>query len=727
MVSTFLSYRLYTADMAKSVARTLSDAQVSREATYYRDNIGKIGSVDDFLKDQRLYAYAMKAHGLEDMTYAKAFMRKVLESDLSDADSFVRKLVDQRYVAFARAFNFTETGEVAASKVAAQDVGDEAETVGLYSESRVRQGAAVATEVEYYKSRIGTITSVDQLVSDQRMVSFALKSFGLDPDIASMTTIRKVLTSDLSDPASAANALNDVRYQNLASAFSFEADGSVAAGAKAQTSSKVSATIYLHYDATGNSQSPAAAAFKTDVFRDMMASVTSVDDLLNNEILRSYALTAAGIDPILVSDTTLRAVLTSDLDDPNSPANSLASYRTLATSFNFNAEGALDAGQSAQSTAQQDALADLYLANYDAAADTSEVSQTEYYKINIAAITTIDELLKDTRLFNYVLTAFDLDPSEESKSKIRQVLQSDSSNILSFANRLRDPRYTALAAAFNFGADGTAQGAIRAQLASPKAETITRYTASLGTAEADQARGVTESEYYSATIDTIKSADELIKDTRLVTYIKKAFGFDGQTITDQTLKQIFTSDVFDPKSFVNTAPNTKYRELAAAFNFATDGAARRVSAAGAQDQDDLVRTQDLYIRQTMEEQAGDQNEGVRLALYFQRKAATITSPYSILADKALLEVVMTALAMPDAVAQADVDMQAKMIEKRIDLEDFKDPAKVEKFLARFTALYDLENPQTNSVSVPSLLIGQQQGASFGVDLLTSIQSLRRRF
>ena len=96
MISTFLSYRMYTADIAKTVQRTLSDAQVAREHAYYNENIGKVKSVDDLLKDQRLYAYAMKAHGLEDMTYAKAFMRKVLESDLTKEDSFVRKLVDPR-------------------------------------------------------------------------------------------------------------------------------------------------------------------------------------------------------------------------------------------------------------------------------------------------------------------------------------------------------------------------------------------------------------------------------------------------------------------------------------------------------------------------------------------------------------------------------------------------------------------------------------------------------
>src|SRR5690606_25696850 len=104
MISTFLSYRFYTADLDKSVQRTLSNPQVQREQEYYRENIGKITSIDEFLNDRRIYNYAMKAYGLEDMAYAKAFMRKVLESDLNDQNSFVRKMVDPRYLAFAQAY-----------------------------------------------------------------------------------------------------------------------------------------------------------------------------------------------------------------------------------------------------------------------------------------------------------------------------------------------------------------------------------------------------------------------------------------------------------------------------------------------------------------------------------------------------------------------------------------------------------------------------------------------
>lgn len=725
MVSTFLSYKMYAADLAKSTARTLQNVQVSREAEYYRATIGSITSVDAFLEDQRLYAYAMKAHGLEDMTYAKAFMRKVLESDLSDDGSFVRKLVDQRYLAFAKAFNFTPAGGVEAGVVIAQDSSDEADTIGLYSEQRVLKGAAAATEVDYYKSRLASLTSVNDLVNDPRLFAVALTAHGLDPDIASTAAIREVLLSDLSDPSSAANRFNDARYVSLRSAFSFEADGSAPAG-QAQTDAQLTATLDLYFDRTGNGSSPASAAFRTDSYRSQMAGVTSVDDLVDNDLLRTYVLTAAGLDPLLVSPVTLRSVLTSDLADPESPANTLGdAYRTLAQAFNFNADGSLDAGEAAQSATQESALVDLYMQNYSVKAVSAEQTQTNYYKMAVASLTSVDDLMADNRLLTYVLSAFGLDPETEPKSRIRQVLTSNADDASSFARQLRDQRYVDLAKAFNFGADGAAQGAVRAQLDSAKTQTATRYGATLGPYDIDKTRGKEETQYYNTAIDQVGSVDDLLKDTRLRTYVTRAYGFASENLSDQTLRQIFTSDLFDPKSFVNKAENYRFREMAAAFNFEADGTVGRVPVGLAQDEGDVLATQDLYVRQTMEQQAGEQSEGVRLALYFQRKASSITSAFSILADKALLEVVLTGLGLPDSVAQSDVDKLAALIEKRIDLADFKDPAKVEKFIARFTALYDIDNPQTNQSSVVSLLLGQDDGSIFSESLLTSIQSVRR--
>ena len=93
-----------------------------------------------------------------------------------------------------------------------------------------------------------------------------------------------------------------------------------------------------------------------------------------------------------------------------------------------------------------------------------------------------------------------------------------------------------------------------------------------------------------------------------------------------------------------------------------------------------------------------QNEGVRLALYFERKAPGITTAYQILADKALTKVVQTALGISSLTSMADVDKQASMLTKLIDFEDFQNPDKLKTFLQRFSAMWEGENGQAMSTT-----------------------------
>ena len=723
MSSTYLTYKLYTQDISKSLVRTASRVEVAREEKYYQENIGKVTSVDDLLNDRRLFAYAMKAHGLEDMTYAKAFMRKVLESDLTDAKSFARKLVDSRYAIFANSFRFTKEGTVRSSLPYVQNEFQGDDTIGLYSEHRVKKGASAATEAQYYQSKLATLTSVDELVADDRLFAFALTAHGLDPKIASETTIRNVLTSDLSDPDSVANRLGDARYVKLANAFSFETDGSVASAA--QSGAQLNTTIFAYYDASGSSASPAAAAQRTQYYTSTVGSVASVDDLLNDDTLYTYALTAFGLNPNLQSKTTIRQVMVSDLSDPDSFANTLADtrYRTLAAAFNFATDGTVSGGDGAQSADQVDSTTELYLTNYDDAAVSAEAVATTFYRNRINLMTSVDALIDNSTLYNYVLEAYGFDPKTASKSSIRQALVSDVSNPTSFANLQSDPRYRELAAAFNFAPDGSVLQPREAQTETEEIATIQLYNTRVGTSASEEAQAVEENAYYHNTISRVRSLDDFLDDKRIVAYVLKAYGLEGERISNDVLRNVLTSDPFDKDSYVSKLSDSRYRDLAAAFNFTSDGDVGRAAAQQVQTRSSLLKTIDLHIRQTMESDAGDQNEGVRLALYFQRKAANVTSVFGILADKALFEVVRTALGLPVGMSQADIDVQGAMITKRLDLADLKDPEKVSKFLARFSALYDVANGTSSTASAASIILGGGSGIGTNVNLLASLQSV----
>jgi hypothetical protein len=132
----------------------------------------------------------------------------------------------------------------------------------------------------------------------------------------------------------------------------------------------------------------------------------------------------------------------------------------------------------------------------------------------------------------------------------------------------------------------------------------------------------------------------------------------------------------------------------------------------------------MYMRQTLEEDAGKTNEGVRLALYFQRKAPNITSWYDVLADTALASVVRTSLGLPDSFATADIDKQVQLFEQKLDISDFTDPEKLGKFLTRFTSMYEIDHPTSTAVSSVSVLFAQPTSVGISTDLMMAMQQLK---
>jgi hypothetical protein len=226
-----------------------------------------------------------------------------------------------------------------------------------------------------------------------------------------------------------------------------------------------------------------------------------------------------------------------------------------------------------------------------------------------------------------------------------------------------------------------------------------------------------ESEYYLAHIADIKSIDEFLADHRIYAYAMKAFGLEDMTYAKAFMRKVLTEGIDARDSFANGLSDPRYREFAATFNFARYATTATVF--------DRTRqgTVDKYVRQTLEEDSGQQNEGVRLALYFERKAPDITSAYGILGDAALLKVVQTALGLSPATSAMDIDRQAQMIDERLDIADFKEPEKLQLFLNRFTSLWELENPPQAPVT-PSLIIGQPIESGIGSSLLASLQNLK---
>jgi hypothetical protein len=688
MVSTYFSYSYIARNLKQSLARVEQQQDVAREAAYYKAHIGKVKSVDDFMKDYRLYHYATKAYGLEDMAYAKAFMKKVLESDLSDANSFVNKLVDKRYREFAAAFSFNGSATPVAQSENQTD-----EMIGLYTATRKSQVDALASDSNYYSAEIGNISSADQLLNNDRLRNYVYSAYGIDQGKWSRDTISQVLRSDPSDPSSYVNTTFASQLSGL------NAD-------LAQARSDVTAANSRIADYTAQLSQPGANVTQLNV-----------QILVEKYHLESYA---------------------SSISSLSDQIGTINGFVDLAGAFEFSSDGSLPSGVSAQSAANvtitkqrfDDSKSDVY----SAASPLNEAFAIRQFRTAILKINSVQAFVSTPGVYDFALGAVGLDPANVSPATVTAVLESDLNDPNSYVYTLKDNRYLELARAFNFDAKGNLTTPLVAQGSAEVLQIAKDYvvaavkSASTATPQqqaAVRAQATKDASEYQQAITGIDSVSDLLANRPMVDFILLAKGLDPRKVSTEFLKKIFSSDLNNPKSFANTENDPRFAEIVASFNFDSKGNVARLPMMGPQKRDQFRETQANYVEQSLEQQQGDANPGVRLAIYFQRKAGDITSAYDILADKALSEVFRTTFDLPDSMAAMPIDQQAKFVDRFMKIKDLSDPAKVAKLLNRFSAMYDIRNSQsTGQGQSPLLNLFQGSGSGISDSTYLAIAKLR---
>lgn len=854
MTSTYLSYTLDTKDMTATLARVASQTETKREAAYYNANIGSVKTVDDLMNNYQLYSYAMKAYGLEDFTYAKAFMKQVLTSDLSDSSSFANRLNDPKYKAIAEAFNFggstTSTAQTSdtlttmfgSSTDSSSDDSDA--SIGLYQQSFTDEETSAKTASDTYDAEIGSVKNVDDFLSDTDLRDYVLKGYGIDPSNISNSFLKSMLTSDVSDPNSFVN-LNgsdadkaiaaqfnfnadgsiktttpdaDTSYYeanignvtsvdqlvadpklfdyvktaygigsdvtgddfvaavedsgtaadegltSVVAQFNFQSDGTVASGSSAQTADQISTTS-TNYATNYTSQiqtigqkaavmeaynttvpsfvTAAAAADNAAYYKANIGSVTSVEDLTSDSRLFDYvkiAYNLQSLDPT-ASDAVLKYDFETSMED--STYAKLVGFSDVVSQFSFQSDGTVASGSQAQTATQLAATTAAYASNYQTEQSTAESDAVTNYETRIASVKNITEFFasnatadsdtsndSDPELYQMALRSFGIGEDEITKAKMKKIMESDPYDPKSYVNTLKDDRFVKLAKAFNFDSDGNLKQPVTALSTTQVNSYISKYSTeeerglSGAALTAAVATIKTDGTYFATNIDKVTSVSDLLADSKLTDFILKASGIDPKKVTTATLKKAFASDPDNSKSFVNTDDGAQFKDIVEAFNFGTDGSMVDTKIGTAQNKGALDATNELYLHQTLESQEGDTNDGTRLALYFQRMAPNINSVYDIMSDTALYSVITTTYSLPSAISSMDVDDQATLLKKFIDVDDLHDPTKLNHLLERFSVEYDLKN-NTGSTTSSALSILQGSSSSVGIsaDTLLSIAQL----
>ena len=104
--SGFVGWSFLTRTLDAQKSAHAASPMVQRDTDYFRENIGKVTSAEDLVKDRRLLEVALGAFGLQDDINNKYFIKQVLTGGTTNSDSLANRLSDNRYKEMSEAFGF---------------------------------------------------------------------------------------------------------------------------------------------------------------------------------------------------------------------------------------------------------------------------------------------------------------------------------------------------------------------------------------------------------------------------------------------------------------------------------------------------------------------------------------------------------------------------------------------------------------------------------------------
>ncbi|HEY8290432.1 MAG TPA: DUF1217 domain-containing protein [Acetobacteraceae bacterium] len=151
----------------------------------------------------------------------------------------------------------------------------------------------VSRAIQAFTAAVKSATSVQQLLGNPAVMQVLLTANGLADQIPYTALAQKALTSNLSDPQSLANTLTDTRWKSAAQTYDFAAKGL----AVIQNPSVISTITNAYAEVTWRNSLDATTPGLSNAltFRSEASTITSVDQILGDPVMRTVVTTALGI------------------------------------------------------------------------------------------------------------------------------------------------------------------------------------------------------------------------------------------------------------------------------------------------------------------------------------------------------------------------------------------------------------------------------------------------
>ncbi|MEL7091360.1 MAG: DUF1217 domain-containing protein [Pseudomonadota bacterium] len=188
-----------------------------------------------------------------------------------------------------------------------------------------------------------------------------------------------------------------------------------------------------------------------------------------------------------------------------------------------------------------------------------------------------------------------------------------------------------------------------------------------------------DTDYFRENIRNVTSAEDLVSDRRLLTVALGAFGLQDDINNTFFIRKMLEEGTTASDALANRFTDSRYRDLSEAFGLGPGETRGNLFSSFA---DDVISR---FQAASFEIATGNQDESMRLGLYAERVLPELVSDdssidakwFSIMGQPPLREVVETALDLPDAFGQVDIDQQLEVFKDRADrVLGISDPAEL---------------------------------------------------
>lgn len=219
---------------------------------------------------------------------------------------------------------------------------------------------------------------------------------------------------------------------------------------------------------------------------------------------------------------------------------------------------------------------------------------------------------------------------------------------------------------------------------------------------------VRDEAYFREKIGKVSTAEQLVKDKRLLRISLTAFGLEGDLNSGAFIQKILEGGTLKEGSLANKLADKQYRNFSAAFGFGDFSVPRtRISTFP----DEILSK---FRARSFETAVGGQSNTYRLALNAEREVAALaattgsenTKWYTLLGNQPMREVMLTALGLPRSFSSIDLDQQISVLKARSKaafgaetVSQFADPGKMDALIRRFIVRDEMQGQDVGASSL----------------------------